>query len=363
MNTSVPSRPAPGAATARLVAVPALRERAVGPILAVRGRPGGTGPATVLVRALPHAGPSARIGVPGVVHAALLALVAGQCVVLDAAGHGVPAGATLLVVTLSVALLLRYGMARPGVTMRHAALHAVEEPPASAIVTPLLRTRGERATGGPVPPRAPALPHSRIAELARIRRTVLAVGARRSDPGARWCHWPAGAVMAVAVAPVLVWSVLVATAPAPAPVGDPVVATAAQEGTRVDVPPGGTITPGWLALTPVEEPRRFLLVAAVTVLTYLGTLGLMRVAILYGRRLFAAFAAVVLLTTAVFLVVQDRAPLPSAHQTLGFVVPGLVTHQLLRRPVVPTAAATAGVTATSWALMVSGLLSGLVVAT
>ncbi len=131
----------------------------------------------------------------------------------------------------------------------------------------------------------------------------------------------------------------------------------------VDVSPGGMITPGWLALTLVEEPRRFLLVAGITVLTYLGTLGLRRVTILYGKRLFAAVVLLsVLLTTAVFLVVQDRAPLLFAHQTLGFVVPGLVTYQLLRQPVGLTVAATGGVTTISYALMVSGLLSGIVVA-
>jgi hypothetical protein len=38
--------------------------------------------------------------------------------------------------------------------------------------------------------------------------------------------------------------------------------------------PGGMITPGWLALTLVEDYRRAALVVLTTVLTYLATVGL-----------------------------------------------------------------------------------------
>ena len=48
------------------------------------------------------------------------------------------------------------------------------------------------------------------------------------------------------------------------------------------------ITPGWLALTLVEDLQRAAMVVGVTVLTYVGTLLVQRFVILYGKRLFAA---------------------------------------------------------------------------
>ena len=47
--------------------------------------------------------------------------------------------------------------------------------------------------------------------------------------------------------------------------------------------PGGMITPGWLALTLVQEPRRAAIVVCVTALTFLGTLGLQKVVIVGHR--------------------------------------------------------------------------------
>src|SRR5262245_47584233 len=52
--------------------------------------------------------------------------------------------------------------------------------------------------------------------------------------------------------------------------------------------PGGMITPAWLALTLVTDWRRIGLIAGVTLLTWIGTLLIRRVVILYGKRLFAS---------------------------------------------------------------------------
>ena len=52
--------------------------------------------------------------------------------------------------------------------------------------------------------------------------------------------------------------------------------------------PGGMITPGWLALAIITDPRRLWIIAAVTVATYFGTRLLQKLVILYGKRLFAA---------------------------------------------------------------------------
>src|SRR5262245_51982773 len=84
--------------------------------------------------------------------------------------------------------------------------------------------------------------------------------------------------------------------------------------------PGGMITPGWLALTLVEDYRRAAIVVLMTALTYAGTKGLQRVVILYGKRLFAAVVLLgVLLQTSLFVLIQKDYPLVYVHETLGFV--------------------------------------------
>jgi poly-gamma-glutamate biosynthesis protein PgsC/CapC len=123
--------------------------------------------------------------------------------------------------------------------------------------------------------------------------------------------------------------------------------------------PGGMITPGWLALTLVEDPRKVAVIAAVTVVTYLGLRGLQRAVILYGKRLFATVMMLsVLLSTGLFLVVQRDYPLIFAHETLGFVIPGLVAYQLVRQPPVATVLATSAVSLASYGVLASGLVLG-----
>jgi poly-gamma-glutamate biosynthesis protein PgsC/CapC len=125
--------------------------------------------------------------------------------------------------------------------------------------------------------------------------------------------------------------------------------------------PGGMITPGWLALTLVEDYRRAGLIVAVTVVTWGLTLLLRKVVILYGKRLFAAVVLIgVVLQTTLFLLVQQEVPLLFTHQTLGFVVPGLIAYQLIRQPIRATAAATGIVVGATYVTMISGILTGLV---
>ena len=83
--------------------------------------------------------------------------------------------------------------------------------------------------------------------------------------------------------------------------------------------------------------------------------------ILYGKRLFAAVVLLgVLLTTTIFLLVQNQVPLLFAYRTLGFVVPGLITYQLLRQPPRATTVATVAVTGATYGVLISGVLAGLV---
>ncbi|ANZ20528.1 poly-gamma-glutamate biosynthesis protein PgsC/CapC [Streptomyces noursei] len=123
--------------------------------------------------------------------------------------------------------------------------------------------------------------------------------------------------------------------------------------------PGGMITPGWLALTLVEDLQRAAMVLGVTALTYLGTLLMQRYVILYGKRLFAAVVLLgVTLQATVMIVLSLEFPLMYANQTLGFIVPGLIAYQLVRQPKGPTLLATGSVTLMAYVVLTAGILLG-----
>lgn len=125
--------------------------------------------------------------------------------------------------------------------------------------------------------------------------------------------------------------------------------------------PGGMITPGWLALGLIANPRRLLLIGGVILLTYVASRALQRVVILYGKRLFATVVmAAVFIQTGLFLFLIRPFPEIFGFTTLGFIVPGLVAYQLLRQPIVPTLVATATVTAMSYMVVLSGILLRLI---
>ncbi|MEU4716592.1 poly-gamma-glutamate biosynthesis protein PgsC/CapC [Micromonospora purpureochromogenes] len=125
--------------------------------------------------------------------------------------------------------------------------------------------------------------------------------------------------------------------------------------------PGGMITPGWIALTLIEDQLQSVIVVAVTIVTYLIARLMHRVIILYGKRLFAAIVLVsVLLQLTMFVLVQRDLPLLFAHQTLGFVIPGLIAYQLVRQPPRATILATVTVTAITFGITYSGVVAGFV---
>jgi poly-gamma-glutamate biosynthesis protein PgsC/CapC len=123
--------------------------------------------------------------------------------------------------------------------------------------------------------------------------------------------------------------------------------------------PGGMITPGWLALTLVEDLQRASMVVGVTVLTYVLTLLVQRYVILYGKRLFAAVVLIgVILQGTVIIALQHEFPLMYTNETLGFVVPGLIAYQLVRQPKGPTLLATGSATLTTYVVLTAGILLG-----
>ena len=125
--------------------------------------------------------------------------------------------------------------------------------------------------------------------------------------------------------------------------------------------PGGMITPGWLALVLIVRPLLAVAIGAVVLVTYVTCLGLQRIAILYGKRLFATVVLVaVFFQLTLFLFLVDTLPLFFDATTLGFVVPGLVAYQLMRQPILATLAATATVTMVAYSVMLAGILLQLV---
>lgn len=125
--------------------------------------------------------------------------------------------------------------------------------------------------------------------------------------------------------------------------------------------PGGMITPGWIAVALVEDYLQAAVIVVMTVVTFALTKVLERVVILYGKRLFAAVVLLsVVLQTSLFLLVQRDFPLLFSHQTLGFVAPGLIAYQLIRQPPGATVLATGVVSALTYGIVVSGILTGLV---
>jgi poly-gamma-glutamate biosynthesis protein PgsC/CapC len=125
--------------------------------------------------------------------------------------------------------------------------------------------------------------------------------------------------------------------------------------------PGGMITPGWIGVILVETPVQGAVILAATVLTFLVTKVLQKLLILYGKRLFAAVVLVgVLLQLTFYVLVQRQLPLLFTHETLGFVIPGLITYQLVRQPPVATLLATGAAAAATYVVVISGVLGGVI---
>ena len=121
--------------------------------------------------------------------------------------------------------------------------------------------------------------------------------------------------------------------------------------------PGGMITPGWLAITLIADPRHVAVIVVVAVLTWAIVVALQRVVILFGKRLFATVVLVGLLLQATAALVQRDLGAPlTAHETLGYIVPGLMAYQLVRQPPLPTIVATAAVTGVASTILEVGIL-------
>ncbi|GAB1335469.1 poly-gamma-glutamate biosynthesis protein PgsC [Streptomyces sp. E-15] len=123
--------------------------------------------------------------------------------------------------------------------------------------------------------------------------------------------------------------------------------------------PGGMITPGWVALMLVTDVQMAVLTVGVSLFTFLLTKVLQRNVILYGKRLFAAVVLCAVMTqTTLTLALSHEFPLLYTSQTVGFIVPGLISYQLVRQPPAATLISTTAVTLVTYVVLVAGLLLG-----
>ncbi|MEU8298975.1 poly-gamma-glutamate biosynthesis protein PgsC/CapC [Micromonospora sp. NPDC048909] len=113
-----------------------------------------------------------------------------------------------------------------------------------------------------------------------------------------------------------------------------------------NVAPAGLMVPGCLVLTALQDARSLIAIVAITAVTVAIMKVLQRITILYGKRLFAvAVLASSFMSVTSFVLLHVRFPYLFAGDTLSFIIPGLMTYQLVRPRALQTLAATGVVSA------------------
>ena len=102
------------------------------------------------------------------------------------------------------------------------------------------------------------------------------------------------------------------------------------------ISPGGIIVPGYIALL-MDDPLRVAVTVALSLLTWGAVRRLSEHVILFGRRRFAVFIIVSFLLRWAFGLVSAESELPvSAALVIGYLVPGILAHEIDRQGVVKT---------------------------
>ena len=102
------------------------------------------------------------------------------------------------------------------------------------------------------------------------------------------------------------------------------------------ISPGGVIVPGYIALL-LDDPWRVAATIALSLLTWGAVRLLAEHVILFGRRRFAVFIIVSFLLRWLFGLVSAEAELPvSAAAVIGYLVPGILAHEIDRQGAVKT---------------------------
>ena len=104
------------------------------------------------------------------------------------------------------------------------------------------------------------------------------------------------------------------------------------------ISPGGVIVPGYIALL-LDDPWRVVATIVLSLLTWGAVRLLSEHVILFGRRRFAVFIVVSFLLRWLFGLISAEAELPiSAAVVIGYLVPGILAHEIDRQGAVKTLA-------------------------
>ena len=102
------------------------------------------------------------------------------------------------------------------------------------------------------------------------------------------------------------------------------------------ISPGGIIVPGYIALL-LDEPWRVALTIGLSLLTWGVVRLLAEHVILFGKRRFAVFIIVSFLLRWAFGLVSAESELPvSAALVIGYLVPGILAHEIDKQGLVKT---------------------------
>lgn len=102
------------------------------------------------------------------------------------------------------------------------------------------------------------------------------------------------------------------------------------------ISPGGIIVPGYIAMM-LDDPLRVAVTMALSLLTWGAVRMLSEVLILFGRRRFAVFIIVSFLLRYLSGLVTAEAHLPvNAALVIGYLVPGILAHEIDRQGAVKT---------------------------
>ena len=102
------------------------------------------------------------------------------------------------------------------------------------------------------------------------------------------------------------------------------------------ISPGGIIVPGYIALL-LDDPLRVAVTVALSLLTWGAVRRLSEHVILFGRRRFAVFIIVSFLLRFAMGFATTEADLPvTAAMVIGYLVPGILAHEIDRQGVVKT---------------------------
>lgn len=126
---------------------------------------------------------------------------------------------------------------------------------------------------------------------------------------------------------------------------------------KTNLSPGGLIVPGVLVLTALEGPLSLITTVAATALCY----GLVHAAtqsmILYGKRLFVTcLITSLMIELLAFMLFHKSVPEMFPHDTLGFLVPGLMSYQFFKQKIGPTLVSTSVVTLVGCGIAVTALV-------